>query len=135
MTIILEKDDNIFWAWIEDCPEEFSGIHTSGSDEKEVTENVRALINNLLANEFKDNPKFIDFDTNAIIFNYRYSLMDFFETYSDIKIGSIAKRAGLNASLVRQYASGIATASATQAKKIQEAVHSLAQSLLQVSVV
>ena len=135
MTIILEKEGNIFWAWVEDCPEEFFGIHTSGSDEKEVTDNVKMLITDLLKHEFKDNPKFVGFDTNLIIFNYRYSLMDFFETYSDIKIGSIAKRAGLNASLVRQYASGIATASATQAQKIQEAVHSLAQSLLQVSVV
>ena len=136
MTIILEKDkDRQFGAWLEDCSIEFSGIHTIGQNVEEVTANVRMLMRNILEHDFANNPKFADFNPEEIAFTYRYSLMDFFDTYKDLKINSIAARAGLNASLVRQYASGAANASAAQATKIENAVHNLARSLLAVSVV
>ena len=135
MTIILEKSEGGFGAWLEDCPVEFTGIHTFGESVNEVTENIKMLMADLLENEFKDTITFIGFNPNTVVFNYRYSLMDFFDVYKSLKINSIADLAGLNKSLVRQYASGAATASAAQVQKIQEAVRSLAQSLLQVEMV
>ena len=136
MTIILEKDkDQEFGAWLEDCPIEFSGIHTIGKDVEEVTANVRMLMRDFLEHDFANEQKFENFNPDEVAFTYRYSLMDFFDTYKDLKINSIAARAGLNASLVRQYASGAANASTAQASKIENAVHSLARSLLTVSVV
>lgn len=134
MTIVLEKDKATgYWAWLEDCPEEFSGIHTFGTDEADVVANVRMLMKDFLTNDFADAPQFVGFNPDTEVFEFRYSLMDFFDTYKALKINSIADIAGLNRSLVRQYASGAATASVTQIKKIEEAVRSLAQSLLHVS--
>jgi len=135
MTIVLEKTENGFGAWLDNCPDEFSGITTIGATEGEVTDNVRMLIRDFLKNDFPDYPKFIGLKPDEIVFNYRYSLVDFFDSFSALKINSIADLAGLNRSLVRQYASGAATASAAQAKKIQEAILAFARSLLQVSVV
>lgn len=134
MTIVLEKDIEIgYWAWLEDSPEDFSGIHTFGKDEAEVVANVRMLMKDFLINDFANDPQFVNFDVDGVVFQFKYSLMDFFDTYKDLKINSIAQRAGLNKSLVRQYATGAATASIAQVKKIEGAVRSLAQSLLQVS--
>lgn len=134
MTIVLEKTDDMYGAWLEDCPEAFSGIHTMGVDENEVIANVRMLMFDFLKHDFPNDPEFVGFDPNTITFQFKYSLLDFFDTYKYIKMSAIADKAGINRSLVRQYASGAASASAAQAKKIQEAVHSLAHSLLQVSV-
>jgi hypothetical protein len=134
MTIILEKSEDGYFAWLEDCPEEFSGINTFGINEAEVVANVRMLMKSFLADDFANEPKFVGFNPDMVIFSFRYSLIDFFDTYKALKINSIAELAGLNKSLVRQYATGAATASSAQVQKIQEAVRSLAQSLLHVSI-
>lgn len=133
MTIVLEKDTDLYWAWLEDAPEAFKGIHTSGKNEAEVIANVRLLMQDFLTHEFANYPDFVGFNPDTVVFQFKYSLIDFFDTYKDLKINSIADRSGLNRSLVRQYASGAATASMAQVKKIEVAVRSLAQSLLQVS--
>lgn len=135
MIIVLEKDTDGFWAWLEEVPDEFKGIHTFAATIDEVTANVRMLMKDFIKNDFPDEPKFKDFKPETLTFTYKYSLIDFFDTFNDLKIGSIAKRAGMNASLLRQYASGAANASVTQVQKIQEAVHSLAHSLLQTAMV
>ncbi len=135
MTIVLEKMEDGYGAWLSDCPEAFSGIHTIAASKEQITDNVKMLMRDFIENDFKGDPKFVDFNPDEVVFHFQYSLMDFFDSFSAIKINSIAKLAGLNPSLVRQYASGAANASAAQAKKIEEAVRALAQSLLHVSII
>ena len=43
-------------------------------------------------------------------FGYKYDLQSFFEYFSFLNVTEIAKRAGINPSLMRQYASGIKNA-------------------------
>jgi transcriptional regulator with XRE-family HTH domain len=52
-----------------------------------------------------------------------------------LKISSVAKYAGMNAALLRQYASGVKSPSSEQAKKIEKALHSLEVELSEASVV
>ncbi|MCY7328274.1 MAG: hypothetical protein LH618_06990 [Saprospiraceae bacterium] len=48
------------------------------------------------------------------------------------RIGSIAKEAGMNPTLLRQYVSGVKRPSPEQARRVQDALHRLAQRLLEV---
>ena len=69
----------------------------------------------------------------AVEFEYKIDLESFFDLIPEVKIGSIAEKAKINASLLRQYKTGKANASEAQTKKIEKAVHDLGKELLSVS--
>ena len=133
LAVILEKGDAGEWFASVDAPGTF--LTTVGSSIQEVTQNLKDLIQDHLEHEGKTQPTWQNVRVNDIDWEYSYDLSGFFEQFNALKINAIAKLAGLNPSLVRQYASGAKSASATQVQKIQKAVHQLAHSLLQVSVV
>jgi transcriptional regulator with XRE-family HTH domain len=56
----------------------------------------------------------------------------FFESFDMLKISSVAGKAGINASLMRQYASGIKNPSRQQVAKIEKTLHRLGAALSQV---
>lgn len=60
---------------------------------------------------------------------WRYDIQSFFKCFDYLKISNIAKKAGMNASLVRQYASGYAKASEKQYAKLREAIKEVAKEL------
>ena len=96
--------------------------------------NIRLLIEDFRQNEWKNEPFWQDVDVSVLQFEYQYSLVGFFDAYKALKITEIAKLAGLNPALVRAYANGDKNPSSTQAKKIEEATHRLAESLLRARV-
>jgi hypothetical protein len=53
--------------------------------------------------------------------------------HDEVKISVIAKRAGINPGLMRQYSSGIKHPSKERAKQIEGAIHKLADELRAVS--
>jgi len=67
-------------------------------------------------------------------FECKYDLSVLFEVFSFLKISKIAILAGVNSSLLRQYAIGNKHASPTQAKKIERTVHEIAKKLSVVQV-
>ena len=67
-------------------------------------------------------------------FDLAYDLTAFFEEFSFLNQSKIAELSGINASLLRQYASGIKNPSESQAKKIQNAIHNLAARLQNVQI-
>lgn len=69
---------------------------------------------------------------NNVTFDYTMDLTSFFELVPELKISSLAKKAALNESLLRQYKTGKKTASKDQVLKIQTAVHDLGRELLSV---
>lgn len=70
---------------------------------------------------------------NGVEFEYKMDLESFFDLIPEVKIGSIAKKANINSSLLRQYKTGKANASEHQTKKIEKAVHELGKELLSIS--
>ncbi|NUQ24427.1 MAG: hypothetical protein HUU34_10765 [Saprospiraceae bacterium] len=54
------------------------------------------------------------------------------EAFEAVKVASIAKEAGMNPSLLRQYLSGAKRPSPEQVRRVQEALHSVARRLLEV---
>lgn len=78
--------------------------------------------------------KFHGVDPSKVIFEFLYDLSALFEQFDYLKISSVAKRAGLNPSLVRNYVNGHKFASDNQAKKIEDTIHQLGKELLAVKV-
>jgi len=96
-------------------------------DEAETLSELEILIKQTLYRFYQLKPE-------AILFNYKYDLSALFEKFSYLKISNVARMAGVNASLLRQYVTGEKQASAKQAKKIEIAIHEIAKELLAVKV-
>ncbi len=107
---------------------------TAGKNEIEIRNNLKDLIIDFLENEGKEMKVWDGITANDIEFEFVYDLSAFFDTFEAIKINSLAKNAGINQSLMRQYATGSKQPSVQQAKKIEMAIHQLGQSLMNVRV-
>ncbi len=136
LTIILEKGDEELWGRVE-AP---GFLHTTvGASVEEVTANLRDLIADFLEHEGRDMPEWKRTDGSNVLetditYNYEYDLTALFEVFTAIKINAIADSAGINQSLMRQYASGKKRPSERQAKRIETAVRELGERLSHVTV-
>lgn len=131
LEVIIEKSEDHFWGRIEN-----KGFMPTGQGETvpALLQNIKDSIEDYIEHEGKEDKFWSKVDLNNIEFNISYDLEAFFEEFSELKISSIAERAGLNSSLVRQYATGNKYPSADQAKKIEEALHDLGKKLQQVAI-
>ncbi len=57
------------------------------------------------------------------------------ESFASVKVEAVAKEAGINTALLRQYVSGVKHPSVEQARLVQEALHRVARRLLEVQFV
>lgn len=73
--------------------------------------------------------------TEEVSFELAYDLYAFFEQYDYLKISKIAEYASMNPSLLRHYKAQTKFPSAEQVKRIEDAVHRLAQELADVHLV
>jgi predicted RNase H-like HicB family nuclease len=64
-----------------------------------------------------------------IEFAYKYDIASMFDYYDWINVSRFAKKAGINASLMRQYKSGQTYISENQIGKIENALHQLGNEL------
>ena len=131
LIIIIEPGDGEMWARI-DAP--YTLLTTVGKTVEEVTLNLKDLIQDHLDHEGKTQAEWQGVKVEDIKFDYVYDLTELFDVLSAVKINSIADLAGINQSLMRQYASGVKYPSPQQAKRIQEAVHQLGKKLMEVSI-
>lgn len=65
-------------------------------------------------------------------FEVSYDLTTFFENHSYLNITDVAKRAGINAALMRQYASGVKFPSEERVNEIEKAIHQIGKELTKV---
>lgn len=71
---------------------------------------------------------------DSVDFDHVYDVYALFHQFDFLNIGKVAKRAGINAALLRQYASQVKYPSAKQAQKIENTIHGLAADMMKVSV-
>jgi transcriptional regulator with XRE-family HTH domain len=72
---------------------------------------------------------FHDLRKSQIHFEIQYDISGLFDHKKYLNISSVAKLAGINPSLMRQYASGVKNPSTERLKAIQTAVHSIGEEL------
>lgn len=131
LEIILEKNDGILWGRIEGKGNYMPTPY--GETKNAVIENLKYLIKDYQAHEGKHDKYWAKVDVNKIDIHVLYDLEAFFLEHDYLSINAVAKRAGINASLMRQYASGVKHPSGTQAKRIEDTIHALAKDMQAVS--
>ena len=62
-------------------------------------------------------------------FTYKYDLQSFFNYFSFLNVSDIAKRAGVNPSLMRQYTSGVKNAGERTYQRLSACVQSITREL------
>lgn len=62
-------------------------------------------------------------------FTYKYDLQSFFNYFSFLNVSDIAKRSGVNPSLMRQYASGVKNAGERTYQRLSACVQSITREL------
>lgn len=119
--IIIEKGDNEIWGRAENL----SGLAVSSAKNmKQLEKNLREA----LQLYFEENPQ--ELPASDFTYSYSVDMKSFFEKIPALKITHIARKAGINSSLVRQYSVGLKYPSLEQAAKIESAVRALAQEFL-----
>lgn len=116
-TIIVEKaSDGGYSAFAE---EEFDGFGLAGYGD---TAKEAILDLTLSYSEIKEIRAAEGLDTPEMEFVYKYDMQSFFNYFSYLNISRVGELAGINASLLRQYASGATKAGQKQYEKMQKAV-------------
>jgi hypothetical protein len=135
LTVVLEHDNDGDWqAWCNE-PETGTLLTAIAPNTEGVLSQMRELIADFRKHEWKDSPQWLGVDPyRDIDFEFSYSVMTLFDEFKFIKIGEVAKAAGLNPALLRAYANGDKNPSLTQVKKIEGAIRQLGQSLIKVNV-
>lgn len=67
--------------------------------------------------------------TPEIEFIWKYDLQSFFDYFSVLNVSELARKTGINSSLLRQYRSGLAKASEKQYDKIRQYIHQVGEEL------
>lgn len=130
LTIIIEKSEGELWGRIENVPDYLPV--TSGADVEEIEQNLLDLLDDYIQNEGSAYSEWKSLRTSDIQFEHVYDLTAFFAVFDDVKVVGIARRAGINASLVRHYAAGTKYPSPQQAKRLELAIHELGERLREV---
>ncbi|SDG81427.1 hypothetical protein SAMN04487996_123107 [Dyadobacter soli] len=130
LTIIIEKSEGELWGRIENVPDYLPV--TSGKTVEEIEQNLRELIEDYTENEGSAYQEWKSVKASDIQFDHVYDLSAFFEVFDDVKVAGIARRAGINPSLVRHYVAGTKYPSPQQAKRLEMAIHELGEKLREV---
>lgn len=118
--LVLEKSDNLFLGRV---VYEDNLIVVEEDDLKTVEAKIIQLLK-----------KHHGLMKESFVFKYEYDLSSLFEKFEFLKITTVAKMAGLNDSLLRQYVTGNKNASPAQAKKIENTLHKIAKDLAGIKV-
>lgn len=68
-------------------------------------------------------------ETPEIEFEWKYDLQSFFNYFSVLNVSELARKSGINASLLRQYRNGLAKASEKQYDKLRRCINQIGQEL------
>ena len=103
---------------------EFEGFNLNGqgSTLEEAKKSLQGCIDDYIS-MFKEKGEEVPESLKNIEFEYKYDIASFFECFKYLSTSSLAKYAGINPSLMRQYKNRLAFASESQKSKIEEAIH------------
>ncbi|HXR84125.1 MAG TPA: type II toxin-antitoxin system HicB family antitoxin [Hanamia sp.] len=129
ITAIIEASSTGFGVYSDKLP----GITGYGETIEKAKEDIKDAIKDILEmceEEGTAAPGYLN-DGN-LEFVYKYDLPSLFAHFGMLDATNFARKINLNPSLLRQYKSGLTTASEKQKKKIEEGLHELGRQLLEV---
>lgn len=122
INVTVEKTDTGYSAYAESYP-----VYTTGRTAAELLKNIKEAINFYL----EDEGAFVNQDD--IKLNIDFSL--FFQHYKVLNARFLAKRIGMNPTLLSQYVRGRKSPSAKQADKILQGIHEIGKELAELNLV
>lgn len=122
INVTVEKTDTGYSAYAENYP-----VYTTGRTAAELLKNLKEAINFYL----EDEGAYINQDN--IKLNIDFNL--FFQHYKVLNARFLAKRIGMNPTLLSQYVQGRKTPSAKQADKILGGIHEIGKELSELNLV
>lgn len=124
VTVIMEKaTDGYSSCYVEDELDGF-GLMGHGATAEEAKKDM-LLAYDEIKEMFSQEGK----DISELEFVYKYDMQTFFNYFSFLNISKIGEMAGINSSLLRQYASGAAMAGEKQYNKIKDCINRIAHEL------
>lgn len=122
-TIVCKGQDGYYTCYVE---EELPGFILSGYGDTAEEAKADMLstyeeMKEIYREEGKECPE--------LEFEYKYDLQAFFNYFNWVNVTKIAEIAGINASLMRQYSSGLTKAGEKQYEKIRQAVGKVSSEL------
>jgi len=126
-TIVRANKDGL-WAEIPELP----GCYSFGETISELHEMLREAVELHIEGMVEDGESVPNVFKNEFEFKLKINLQEFFDQYP-VSIAGVAKKAGMNRSLLTQYAKGIKLLSEKQALRITEAINSIGRDLAAIS--
>ena len=124
VTVIMEKaSDGDYSCFVEENLPDFGLAGYGDTAEAAKKDMMKAYeeIKEMQAEEDKEVPE--------LEFTYKYDMQSFFNYFSFLNVTKVAELAGINASLMRQYTSGVTAAGQKQYDKIRVAVERISKEL------
>lgn len=115
LDLIIERGEDGLWGRV---TYNDNLIVDSGKSVAELQEKLKKLLF-----------EFEGLSPESLEFEHFYDVYALFVQFDYLNITKVAKRAGINPGLLRQYASQVKHPSATQAKKLENTIHQLADEL------
>lgn len=129
--VFVEKhNDGTYWGSTTNLPGVVSAF---GSTLSELKSNLSVAYKDYYELAVELEEAYVSDLEETPVFQYQLNLKNIFTLLPEVKVSNIADKAGVNASLLRQYKTGKAEASEEQANKILKALHELGEELLSVS--
>lgn len=124
VTVIMEKArDGYYSCFVEEDLPGF-GLAGYGDTVESAKEDMMKAYE-----EIKEIQREEGMETPELEFTYKYDIQSFFNYFSFLNVTKIAELTGINASLMRQYTSGVAAAGQKQYDKIRLAVERISKEL------
>lgn len=115
--LIVERNKDGYWSQVEQLP----GVFSSGSTISNLLENSKEAVELYLEEA--------DQEVKRIQFELVMDIQEFFKVNEFINITSLAKRIGMNSSLLRQYSKGIKFPSLEQVARIEKEIKQIGKEL------
>jgi predicted RNase H-like HicB family nuclease len=117
VTVIMERaSDGGYGCYVED---DLPGFGLAGYGDSAEAAKADMLI---AYDEIREMQEEEGIEIPELEFVYKYDLQSFFNYFSFLNVSKVAERAGINASLMRRYTSGVANAGEKQYDKIKKVV-------------
>jgi len=125
--VIEKASDGGYGVYLPDIP----GYIGIGYTEDEAKKDLRAAINEVVSYCIEKGIPDNIYSGN-VEFDYRYDLSGFFKKFDFFNVSALAKSVGINSGLMRQYKAGKAYISKKRKHQIENGIHQLAGTMLDV---
>lgn len=129
--VFVEKsNDGTYWGTTQNLP---GVVSAYGNTLEELKKNIKVAVDDYVETAVELEEDWIDEVVPINGYEFKMNIESFFYLVPQVKITAIARRAKINPSLMRQYATGRATVSEERLKLIQGTIHELGKELQSVT--